>query len=220
MDLRPGGEWIHVMHGPDGTDYPNYTVFIEVDRPARLVYTNSDGDSADRPRDFRGHRHVRRAGRPDSCHHARAVCVRRGEGTNSARVRRLRRRTPDVRSPGAPSDQPYTPTRDTWSRTMGFLTDLRFAAAVARPGQGARRHRHRHAGARHRRQRRHLQRRPRRAAAAARQSRRGSPDLHPPERAGPRRRERHVLGAGDQGPARAASRRSPPSATSRPSTSR
>jgi uncharacterized protein YndB with AHSA1/START domain len=49
MDLRPGGEWIHVMHGPDGTDYPNYTVFIEVDRPARLVYTNSDGDSAAAP---------------------------------------------------------------------------------------------------------------------------------------------------------------------------
>ena len=30
------------MHGPDGTDYPNYTVFSEVSRPARLVYTNSD----------------------------------------------------------------------------------------------------------------------------------------------------------------------------------
>lgn len=44
MDLRPGGEWVHVMHGPDGTDYPNYTVFIEVTRPSRLVYTNSDGD--------------------------------------------------------------------------------------------------------------------------------------------------------------------------------
>ena len=51
-DLRPGGEWIHVMHGPDGTDYPNYTVFIEVDRPARLVYTNSDGGSAADPVSF------------------------------------------------------------------------------------------------------------------------------------------------------------------------
>ena len=38
------------------------------------------------------------------------------------------------------------------------------------------------------------------AAAPARQSRRRSPDLHPPERAGPRRREHHVLGAGDRRP--------------------
>ena len=51
-DLRPGGEWVHVMHGPDGIDYPNYTVFIEVDRPARLVYTNSDGGTATEPVSF------------------------------------------------------------------------------------------------------------------------------------------------------------------------
>ena len=43
------------------------------------------------------------------------------------------------------------------------------------------------AGAGHRRQRRHLQRRPRRAAPAARQPRRGPADLHPPERARHRR---------------------------------
>ena len=54
---------------------------------------------------------------------------------------------------------------------------------VAGPGQGAGRHGRRHPGARHRRQRRDLQRRPRRAAAAARQPRRGPADLHPPERA-------------------------------------
>lgn len=27
MDVRPGGEWLFVMHGPDGTDYPN-EIFI------------------------------------------------------------------------------------------------------------------------------------------------------------------------------------------------
>lgn len=41
MDLRPGGVWKHVMHGPDGTDYPNETIFKEVAEPNRLVYTNS-----------------------------------------------------------------------------------------------------------------------------------------------------------------------------------
>lgn len=38
MDLRPGGVWQHVMHGPDGTDYPNYIVYEEVERPARLSW--------------------------------------------------------------------------------------------------------------------------------------------------------------------------------------
>ena len=64
--------------------------------------------------------------------------------------------------------------------------------------KGTGRHRRRHARPRHRRQRGDLQRRPRRAAAPARQSRRGSPDLHPPERAGHRRREHDLLGAGNQ----------------------
>ena len=40
----------------------------------------------------------------------------------------------------------------------------------------------------------------RRAPPPARQSRRRSPDLHPPERARPRRREHDVLGAGDRRP--------------------
>ncbi|MFT4172623.1 MAG: SRPBCC family protein [Rhodocyclaceae bacterium] len=42
MELRPGGVWRFVMHGPDGTDYPNRIVFTEVTRPARLVYEHGD----------------------------------------------------------------------------------------------------------------------------------------------------------------------------------
>ena len=38
MDLRPGGEWIHVMHGPDGANYPNHSTFLEVVKPERIVY--------------------------------------------------------------------------------------------------------------------------------------------------------------------------------------
>ena len=38
MDLRPGGVWESVMHGPDGTDYANNCVFVEVVRPERIVY--------------------------------------------------------------------------------------------------------------------------------------------------------------------------------------
>jgi uncharacterized protein YndB with AHSA1/START domain len=30
MDVQPGGQWNLVMHGPDGTDYQNKSVFKEV----------------------------------------------------------------------------------------------------------------------------------------------------------------------------------------------
>ncbi|MDB5105267.1 MAG: hypothetical protein JWP91_2956 [Fibrobacteres bacterium] len=43
MDLRPGGEWLLVMHGPDGKDYKNKSVFKEVSAPARLVYDHISG---------------------------------------------------------------------------------------------------------------------------------------------------------------------------------
>ena len=38
MDVRPGGHWRFVMHGPDGRDYPNHVVYVEVKRPERLVF--------------------------------------------------------------------------------------------------------------------------------------------------------------------------------------
>ena len=44
MDVRPGGVWKHVMHGPDGTDYPNESVFLEVIKPERIVYSHGDGE--------------------------------------------------------------------------------------------------------------------------------------------------------------------------------
>lgn len=43
MDVRPGGEWTFIMHGPDGTDYKNHIVYREVVRPERLVYDHVSG---------------------------------------------------------------------------------------------------------------------------------------------------------------------------------
>ena len=43
MDVRPGGVWRFVMHGPDGTDYKNRSVFDEVVQPERLVYSHVSG---------------------------------------------------------------------------------------------------------------------------------------------------------------------------------
>ena len=38
MDLTAGGEWDLVMHGPDGTDYKNKSIFKEVVLHKKIVY--------------------------------------------------------------------------------------------------------------------------------------------------------------------------------------
>lgn len=43
MEVRPGGAWKFVMHGPDGTDYPQDCTFTEVRAPERIVYRHSGG---------------------------------------------------------------------------------------------------------------------------------------------------------------------------------
>lgn len=43
-DLRPGGIWHYTMHGPDGTDYPNKTLYHEVVEYRRLVYDHGGND--------------------------------------------------------------------------------------------------------------------------------------------------------------------------------
>jgi uncharacterized protein YndB with AHSA1/START domain len=50
-DLREGGVWHYTMHGPDGVDYPNRTVYLEVEQHQKLVYDH--GASDDRPPLFR-----------------------------------------------------------------------------------------------------------------------------------------------------------------------
>ena len=49
IDVRPGGMWRFIMHGPDGVDYPNRIVFNEIVPPECLVYTHDndvDGEAA------------------------------------------------------------------------------------------------------------------------------------------------------------------------------
>src|SRR4029453_865393 len=38
FDLRPGGRWRFVIHDPNGAEYQNESVFIEVVEPERLVF--------------------------------------------------------------------------------------------------------------------------------------------------------------------------------------
>lgn len=43
MDLRVGGVWSFDMVGPDGTRYPNHSVFTEITFPSRLAFDHGDG---------------------------------------------------------------------------------------------------------------------------------------------------------------------------------
>ncbi len=37
FEFRQGGTWRFVMHGPDGKNYPNHSVFVEIESPRRVV---------------------------------------------------------------------------------------------------------------------------------------------------------------------------------------
>ncbi|GAB2896694.1 SRPBCC family protein [Paraburkholderia jirisanensis] len=43
FELKPGGNWRFVMHGPDGVDYRNHSVFIEIAEPERIVFDHVSG---------------------------------------------------------------------------------------------------------------------------------------------------------------------------------
>lgn len=38
MEVSDGGEWIFTMHGPDGNNYPNRTIFREVVKHEKIVH--------------------------------------------------------------------------------------------------------------------------------------------------------------------------------------
>ena len=48
--FRPGGEWEFTMHGPDGTDYPEWIAWTEIDPPARIALRH--GEVRDDPNAF------------------------------------------------------------------------------------------------------------------------------------------------------------------------
>jgi uncharacterized protein YndB with AHSA1/START domain len=47
FDMRPGGVWRFVMHGPDGRDYQNRITYEEVLPPERIVYRHGGGDDVE-----------------------------------------------------------------------------------------------------------------------------------------------------------------------------
>lgn len=41
FEMKPGGTWQFIMHGPDGVDYPNTNVFVEVVKPEQIVFKHA-----------------------------------------------------------------------------------------------------------------------------------------------------------------------------------
>lgn len=52
LDFRVGGEWDYTMHGPDGTDYPNYVKYTAIEPEVRIAYDH--GTIATEPPWFKG----------------------------------------------------------------------------------------------------------------------------------------------------------------------
>lgn len=51
MQFKVGGGWDFTMHGPDGTDYPNFVRYTEIEKNRRIAYDH--GTAADQPHLFR-----------------------------------------------------------------------------------------------------------------------------------------------------------------------
>ena len=47
FDMRPGGVWRFVMHGPDGRDYQNRITYDEIVPPERIVFHHGGGEDVE-----------------------------------------------------------------------------------------------------------------------------------------------------------------------------
>ncbi|MBJ7357328.1 SRPBCC family protein [Nocardioides sp.] len=50
FEFREGGEWVFVMHGPDGTDYAEWITWTAIEPPERIALRH--GESRDDPNAF------------------------------------------------------------------------------------------------------------------------------------------------------------------------
>lgn len=44
FEFEEGGDWIFMMHGPDGRDYPNSVRFTEIVKPSRMAHDHGGDD--------------------------------------------------------------------------------------------------------------------------------------------------------------------------------
>jgi uncharacterized protein YndB with AHSA1/START domain len=44
IDIREGGQWRFIMHGPDGRNYPNHIVFTKLKKPELIAHDHGGDD--------------------------------------------------------------------------------------------------------------------------------------------------------------------------------
>lgn len=54
MDVKPGGQWLYTMHGPDGTDWPNRIIYRTVEPPRLLTFDHDNGGDGPNDHRFKG----------------------------------------------------------------------------------------------------------------------------------------------------------------------
>ena len=91
MEVKPGGVWRFVMHGPDGRDYQNKITYLEIVPPERLVYRHG-GDEDLEPVSFQTTVTFAAEGGKTRGHHARGVPDGRGPRPRGQGIWRHRRR--------------------------------------------------------------------------------------------------------------------------------
>ena len=88
LDVRPGGSSMIVMRDPDGKDYPNPGIYLEVVENEKLVFTDAftaAWEPSEKPF-MTGHRHLRGSGRrQDALHGARPPLDGRGPQKSTRR---------------------------------------------------------------------------------------------------------------------------------------
>ena len=52
FDMRPGGVWRFVMHGPDSRNYDNRITFDEIVKPERIRYHHGGGEDVEPVQEF------------------------------------------------------------------------------------------------------------------------------------------------------------------------
>ncbi|MFX3631787.1 MAG: SRPBCC family protein [Candidatus Pristimantibacillus sp.] len=83
-DMRPGGTWLFTMHGPDGVDYPNHNVFVEI-MPERIVLDHLSGHEFRVTATFESHEGRTRVTfrqsfkEKEEFEHAKPICVEANE---------------------------------------------------------------------------------------------------------------------------------------------
>ncbi len=98
MEVRPGGHWRLIMHGPDGTDYNNHIVF-ERSRETGADRVQTRPRTRNRACQLPDDGHVCRLGEQDAADDARVVRHCCGAGCGAGKVRRVGRRATDGGAP-------------------------------------------------------------------------------------------------------------------------